>query len=280
MKALWTEPRVTFDGEFWQLDDAAMEPKPFQKPYPPIWFGAASQPALRRAVRHRRRVLRRGLVDHRDVRRAGQGDAEGAGRSGPGRRDFPIAKRVYIAVDDDGARARARINAALERHLRAPGAGIEAAAVAGTPADCVRRAARRSPRGRGADPVHRRCSTRPGRWNGSLRQASSPSWVDRAPGRCRGQELSLRDIAARLVIATGKHGQARSARSKCPRFQRNPDVDRPRRSCVWLRRVRGLGFLGGLRAAGSQRRSWRILSLLTWKTAPIWSRVQPSSLSR
>ena len=56
---------------------------------------------------------------------------------------------------------------------------------------------------------------------------------------------------------------------------------RPRRSCVWLglRRVLGLGFLGGLPAVGSQRRSWRILSLLTWKTAPIWSRVQPSSLS-
>src|SRR3984957_19761319 len=39
MKALWTESRVTFDGEFWQLDGAAMEPKPFQKPFPPVWFG-------------------------------------------------------------------------------------------------------------------------------------------------------------------------------------------------------------------------------------------------
>ena len=43
--------------------------------------------------------------------------------------------------------------------------------------------------------------------------------------------------------------------------------------------MRGFGFLRALPAAGSQRRSWRILSLLTWKTAPIWSRVQPSSLS-
>jgi probable F420-dependent oxidoreductase len=51
MKALWTEPRVTFDGEFWQLKDAAMEPKPWQKPHPPLWFGAAGPAALRRAVR-------------------------------------------------------------------------------------------------------------------------------------------------------------------------------------------------------------------------------------
>src|SRR5215813_14523843 len=51
MKALWTEPRVTFDGEFWQLKDAAMEPKPFAKPHPPLWFGAAGPAALRRAAR-------------------------------------------------------------------------------------------------------------------------------------------------------------------------------------------------------------------------------------
>ena len=51
MKALWTEPRVTFHGEFWQLENAPMEPKPFQKPYPRLWFGGASEPALRRAVR-------------------------------------------------------------------------------------------------------------------------------------------------------------------------------------------------------------------------------------
>src|SRR5207245_1751395 len=51
MKALWTEPSVTFHGEFWQLDNAAMEPKPFKKPYPRLWFGGASEPALRRAVR-------------------------------------------------------------------------------------------------------------------------------------------------------------------------------------------------------------------------------------
>ena len=32
MKALWTESRVTFDGEFWQLKDVAMEPKPARNP--------------------------------------------------------------------------------------------------------------------------------------------------------------------------------------------------------------------------------------------------------
>lgn len=52
MKALWTQDRVTFDGEFWQLKDAAMEPKPVQKPHPPILVGGAFPQAARRAVRY------------------------------------------------------------------------------------------------------------------------------------------------------------------------------------------------------------------------------------
>jgi len=51
MKACWTEPEITFDGRFWQLREAAMEPKPLQKPYPPLWFGGGHPNALRRAVR-------------------------------------------------------------------------------------------------------------------------------------------------------------------------------------------------------------------------------------
>src|SRR5260370_40836720 len=39
MKALGTELRVTFHGEFWQLENAPMYPKTFQKPYPPLRVG-------------------------------------------------------------------------------------------------------------------------------------------------------------------------------------------------------------------------------------------------
>src|SRR6516225_9229281 len=51
MKACWTQPRIEFEGRFWQLRDGAMEPKPFQKPHPRIWFGGSQPAALRRAVR-------------------------------------------------------------------------------------------------------------------------------------------------------------------------------------------------------------------------------------
>src|SRR2546421_466470 len=50
MKRLWTEERVTFDGEFFKLQNASMQPKPLQKPHPPLWFGGHHPNALKRAV--------------------------------------------------------------------------------------------------------------------------------------------------------------------------------------------------------------------------------------
>src|SRR5438477_3814655 len=97
MKALWTEPRVNFDGRFWQLEGAAMEPKPFQKPHPPIWFGGHHPAALRRAVRHgdgffgARSSTTAQFAEH--VRAVRDALAE-AGRVAA---DFRIAKGVYIA---------------------------------------------------------------------------------------------------------------------------------------------------------------------------------------
>jgi len=137
MKALWTEPRVTFDGEFWQIQDQGIEPKPFQKPHPPLWFGAAGPTAVRRAVRLGTGFFGAGssptarFADQVTVVQEALGDA---GRP-PG--SFPIAKRVYITIDDDAGRARARTDATLERLYGFRSEAIEAAAIAGTVGDCV-----------------------------------------------------------------------------------------------------------------------------------------------
>jgi probable F420-dependent oxidoreductase len=138
MKALWTEPRVSFSGEFWQLEDASMEPKPFQKPYPPLWFGGASEPALRRAVRMGDGFF--GAGSSPTARFAEQVRTVRAALAESGRpaESFPVAKRVYIAVDDDPERARKRINAVLEGIYGQRVPAIESAAITGTAADCVR----------------------------------------------------------------------------------------------------------------------------------------------
>ena len=51
-KALWTEDDPRFEGEHVRFTDVIFEPKPVQRPHPPIWVGGESKPAMRRAVRH------------------------------------------------------------------------------------------------------------------------------------------------------------------------------------------------------------------------------------
>ena len=137
MKALWTQPRVTFDGEFWQLSNAAMEPKPVQKPHPPIWIGANGETALRRAVRIGDGFFGAGSAP--TSRFAEQVTIVRAALAEAGRdpASFQIAKRLYVAVDDNSERARERINAAMERIYGRRVPDIEAAAVAGSPAECA-----------------------------------------------------------------------------------------------------------------------------------------------
>jgi probable F420-dependent oxidoreductase len=137
MKALWTEPQVSFDGEFWQLADEAMEPKPFQKPYPPLWFGANMPAALRRAVRLGDGFFGAGSSPTAAFAGQVQVVREALAEAGRPAGDFPIAKRVYIAIDEDAGRARERMNAGLERLYGRRSESVEAAAVAGTPEDCV-----------------------------------------------------------------------------------------------------------------------------------------------
>jgi probable F420-dependent oxidoreductase len=50
LRRLWTEQTVTFDGTFDQVTGAGLAPMPVQRPIP-LWIGAQSPPAYRRAGR-------------------------------------------------------------------------------------------------------------------------------------------------------------------------------------------------------------------------------------
>lgn len=109
MKELWTEERVSHDGEFWQLHDERLEPKPLQKPHPPIWFGGSHPNALRRAVRLGDgwiggRTATDKFKSHLNILR------QFLDESGRDSADFMIGKRVYIAVDSNRSRAEQRLN--------------------------------------------------------------------------------------------------------------------------------------------------------------------------
>jgi probable F420-dependent oxidoreductase len=50
-RTLWTEKKPAIDGRYVHYDRLLLEPKPVQRPHPPIWVGGESGPSVRRAAR-------------------------------------------------------------------------------------------------------------------------------------------------------------------------------------------------------------------------------------
>ena len=51
MRTIWTQDKPVFHGKYTNIDGLLTDPKPVQKPYPPIWVGGESGPSMRRAAR-------------------------------------------------------------------------------------------------------------------------------------------------------------------------------------------------------------------------------------
>ena len=109
MKALWTQPRATVTGTFWQFENVPMEPKPVQKPYPPLWFGAREEVALKRAVRHGDGWMGAGISSSADFMKQVGLVRRFLDEAQRDPATFAISKRVYMAVDNDRDRAERRL---------------------------------------------------------------------------------------------------------------------------------------------------------------------------
>ncbi|WP_428484231.1 LLM class F420-dependent oxidoreductase [Rhodopila sp.] len=51
MRTIWTQEKPGFHGKHVHIDGLLIDPKPVQKPHPPIWVGGESGPSMRRAAR-------------------------------------------------------------------------------------------------------------------------------------------------------------------------------------------------------------------------------------
>jgi alkanesulfonate monooxygenase SsuD/methylene tetrahydromethanopterin reductase-like flavin-dependent oxidoreductase (luciferase family) len=114
MKSLWTQPTTDLDGEFYTLEAAAMEPKPIQKPHPPVWFGGQHPSALRRTVRKADGYMGAGPTTTADFARNVQLLRQYMEEEKRDPATLPISKRVYLAVDNDAARGKAGLDEFFE----------------------------------------------------------------------------------------------------------------------------------------------------------------------
>jgi probable F420-dependent oxidoreductase len=52
IRTLWTEKVPSFHGRWYDVGEVDFEPKPVQRPHPPIWIGGESKPTIRRVARY------------------------------------------------------------------------------------------------------------------------------------------------------------------------------------------------------------------------------------
>jgi F420-dependent oxidoreductase-like protein len=113
MRSLWQEDRTTFDGRHYQLRDALANPKPVQRPYPPIWIGGSGERKTLRVV-----------AEHADVWNLGGGDPDEAARlsgvldrhcADVGRDPQAIRRSVQLRPDGDDDGLLRKVEAFVQR---------------------------------------------------------------------------------------------------------------------------------------------------------------------
>src|SRR5690242_18509248 len=138
MKAAWSdEPTVTFHGRFREVDGLPFQPKPVQRPHPPLWIGGSAPKALARGVRMADKFLGAGSSTTATFAEAVKTVRRELDEQQKDATDFTISKRVYVTIDDDAARARELVVEGLHR-IYGNRRGIEDVPVSGTPDDVVR----------------------------------------------------------------------------------------------------------------------------------------------
>lgn len=136
LKRLWTESEIDFEGRFWQLDGATVEPKPVQKPHVPIWFGARVDAALDRAARLGDAWMGAGSSSSASYKKAIARMREFLALHDRDPSSFRLAKRVYVAVDESKAVAREKLEQWFASYYHA-GEMAAKVSIFGTPAEVV-----------------------------------------------------------------------------------------------------------------------------------------------
>jgi probable F420-dependent oxidoreductase len=132
IKALWSEERVTYRGQIYQVENVRLATRPVQKPRPPLWMGVGHADALRRTAALADGWMGSGgssIAEFKASVPVLKAALEAAGRDPA---TFPISKRVFMAVDERPAVARRELERWFTEVYHNP-PGTDASGIHGTP---------------------------------------------------------------------------------------------------------------------------------------------------
>ena len=137
MKALWTQERVTYEGQFYTLKDTAITLKSTRRPHVPLWLGGTHPDAVTRAATLGTGWMGSGASETVDSYARSVALLDTAlDKAGVDRSSFTISKRVFMAVEEKPGAAREQLLRWCTRVNRRPMMLEEDRAVYGTPEQC------------------------------------------------------------------------------------------------------------------------------------------------
>lgn len=131
IRALWRDGKISYQGRFYHLADETMIPQPVQKPLP-IWMGVGHPNAVRRAARLADGWMGSGGSKIADFAASVPILKEALAKNGRDMANFPISKRIFIAVDERPEAARAALLRWFTEVYRNP-PGTDLSGIHGTP---------------------------------------------------------------------------------------------------------------------------------------------------
>ncbi|MEO8604953.1 MAG: LLM class flavin-dependent oxidoreductase [bacterium] len=159
MRSLWREELTTFAGEFYQLKDAVLYPKPIQQP-PPILLGGGGRGLLRIAAKHADYINliadagRPGYISVAEIARMTDESfrdkvrfvREETVRQGRAERAVKISNVTFTTMITDSDAATASMSEAMAGFLGLPADAVPRSplALVGTPDACVAELKRRA----------------------------------------------------------------------------------------------------------------------------------------
>jgi probable F420-dependent oxidoreductase len=142
VRALWRDSPASFHGRFTQFEGVSIDPKPVQKPAPPIWVGGRSDAALARAGRQGDGWISYVVQPERYKQSLAkiEAAAAAAGRSLEG---FEKGHLTFIAIGKDYESAeRVWVDRLSMRYAQDFGPLAKKYGIIGTPGQCAEQLAR------------------------------------------------------------------------------------------------------------------------------------------
>lgn len=141
VRTLWRDTPATFKGRFTRFEHVSIDPKPVQRPGPPIWVGGRSDAALDRAGRQGDGWISYVVQPQRHAQSLERirAAAQAAGRALDG---FTAAHLAFVTIGRDHERARATWVAHLSRRYAQDfGPLADRYGIIGTPEQCAEQVA-------------------------------------------------------------------------------------------------------------------------------------------